>query len=290
MEDLSARGRGVATTIEGAIDAIFGRWPWWPWSVLGLIVAGGVAGAALAPLVQGMFPAHVAALGTAACAGYGIVVAALVSVAPRGVRLFALGRSLARRPGEEAASWWPLTLLAAALRPTPVLRLTPQEFSAAMTAASNQARTILTDRFWPAYIVAFVAPVLGLMTAWANGARVHVRMEGGPVAQVYPALVAAVSPPMVATIGASLALMVVVAVLDQLTKRLLARWTGVVEPGDAGLDAVRAMLGGEEADGRGSEGAAVQATENPSARLATRVSMALSPNPARWSGAAPTTR
>ena len=126
---------------------------------------------------------------------------------------------IARRPTTIDGAWWPLDLLVAALATTPMLRRTPEEFTTAVTAASGQARSLLADRLWPAWTAAFVAPVLGLITAWQNGSRVQVRLQQGEeVATVFPAFIAQVSPPMVATIAASLALMVTLVAIDQWTK------------------------------------------------------------------------
>jgi hypothetical protein len=225
------------------VDAVFGRWPAWPWSVLALLLAGGVLGLVAAPAQRRVGAIDPAALGAAACAGYGIVVAALVSLVPRVGRLVTLWGGIARRPTAIDGTWWPLDLLAAALATTPMLRRTPEEFTAAVTAAGGQARSLLADRLWPAWTAAFVVPVLGLITAWQNGSRVQVRLQQGEdVATVFPAFIAQVSPPMVATIAASLALMVTLVAIDQWTKALLRRWTGVVDVTDGEHPAVVARL------------------------------------------------
>jgi hypothetical protein len=235
----SKSGRGFPVSVRGVVDVIFGRWPAWPWSVVLLIAAGGIAGAAVAPALRAWAPDRAAAFGTAACAGYGLVAAALMSLLPRAGRLLALQRAVRRRPAAVEASWWPLELLAAALRSTPTLRRTLEEFNTAVSAAVGQARTILADRLWPAWVAAFIAPVLGLMTAWHNGAQVQMRMNDGTApAQVVPAFIAQVSPPMVATIAASLALVVAIVALDQWTKILLVKWRGIVEATDGNHPAI----------------------------------------------------
>lgn len=218
-------------TIRGAVDGVFGRWPAWPWSMVALIVAGGIAGAAAAPALRSARVASVAALGTLACAGYGVVLAGIVAVLPRVVMVLRLAGGAARRPATIDDSWWPLRLLPAALVSTP--RWTDDEFRTAVAAAAERMRGILADRLWPVWAAAFVAPVLGLMTAWQNGGRVQLAM--GPdadAATVFPALVTQVSPPMVGTIAAALVLMVIVVAVDQWTKVLVGEWREVVMPAD----------------------------------------------------------
>jgi len=241
-----AEGRSIL----GAVDAIFGRWPAWPWSVLALITGGGVAGAACLPILRGRGLTGPYAVGAAEAAGYGIVAAAVGSLLPRVVRLLVLRRGLARPRDGITADWWPLSLLATALERTPRLRRTEQEFEAAVAAAGGQARSILAYRLWPACVTCFTAPVLGLVTAWQTGARV-LRLQG-EAADLYPAFVAQVSPPMVGTISASLALMIAVVIVDQSTKGLLQRWSGIVEPGDAEHESVVARLGQEDVDASGA--------------------------------------
>ncbi len=239
--------RAGATSLRSAVDEVFGRWPAWPWSVLGLIVAGGVVGLVAGSALGGTDEASRAALGKSACAGYGLVAAAVLSLLPRVVKLAMLSQGVTRRPATVDNSWWPLKLLAPALVGTPKLRRTPQEFKSAVAAAGGQARSILADRLWAAWVVAFVAPVLGLITAWQNGARVQLRLQQGEdVAAVFPAIIAQVSPPMVATIAVSLALMVAIVVIDQWTKGLLRRWSGIVEPADGEHQCVIERLGREE--------------------------------------------
>lgn len=239
MADAMTTERAGAPSLRREVDAVFGCWPAWPWSVLAFVLAGGVVGLVAAPALRRAGVIDPAALGGAACAGYGIVVAALVSVLPRVGRLVTLWGGIARRPTTIDRAWWPLDLLVAALATTPMLRRTPEEFTTAVMAASGQARSLLADRLWPAWTAAFAAPVLGLITAWQNGSRVQVRLQQGEeVATVFPAFIAQVSPPMVATIAASLALMVTLVAIDQWTKALLRRWTGIVDVTDGEHPAV----------------------------------------------------
>jgi hypothetical protein len=247
MVVVAEQKRADATSLRGVVDEVFGRWPAWPWSVLGLIVAGGVVGLVAGSALGGTGEESRAALGKAACAGYGLVVAAMLSLLPRVGKLAMLWRGVARRPAAIDDSWWPLKLLAPALVATPSLRRTQQEFKSAVATAGGQIRSILADRLWPAWVVAFVAPVLGLITAWQNGARVQLRLQQGEdVATVFPAVIAQVSPPMVATIAASLTLMVAIVLIDQLTKGLLRRWSGIVETSDGEHQCVIDRLGREE--------------------------------------------
>lgn len=247
MAVVAEKKRAGATSLRGVVDDVFGHWPAWPWSVLGLIVAGGVVGLVAGSALGGTGEESRAALGKAACAGYGLVVAAMLSLLPRVGKLAMLWRGVVRRPAAIDDSWWPLKLLAPSIAATPSLRRTPQEFKSAVAAAGGQTRSILADRLWPAWVVAFVAPVLGLITAWQNGAKVQLRLQQGEeVATVFPAFIAQVSPPMVATIAASLTLMVAIIVIDQWTKGLLRRWSGIVEASDGEHQCVIDRLGREE--------------------------------------------
>jgi len=188
-----------------------------------------------------------AALGAAASVGYGLVAAAIVSLLPRLGTLAWLSRGVMRRPTAIGEDWWPLQLLGPALVATPKLRRTREEFRFAVDSAGGHARSMLADRLWPAWVVAFVAPALGLITAWQNGARVQVRLQQGEeIATVFPAFIAQVSPPMVATIGSSLILMVMIVVTDQWTKGILSRWCGVVEHDDGEHPVVLALLGRDD--------------------------------------------
>lgn len=255
MTSDATSGRGFPGSIRGVIDIIFGRWPAWPWSVLAVIAIGGVAGAASARIVfdSGRFSAS--ASGPFACAAYGIVAAALLTLLPRLWQLLRLQPQVVRRPATPDESWWPLELLAAALRSTPTSRRTHEEFHAAIAAAVGEARTVLAERLWPAWVAAFVAPVFGLLAAWTSGAQVVARIgENSGPDEVLPAFLAVVSPPMVATIAASLVLMLAVVVTDQLTKRVLVRWGGSVHAADGDHPAVRERLDGSRPASRDDEG------------------------------------
>jgi len=208
------QSRSEGYTLGRAVNEIFGRPPGWPWSIVAWIAAGGVVGAIVAGLLApAAGPPH-PALRWAACAGYGVVVASLIVVLPRAVRLATLRVSLAKRPADDSGerAWWPLQLLTAALRGTSTLRLTRQDFDAAVNRAWPTARSILVQRFWPAWVAAFVVPLR----------------------QFVPQ----VSPPMVATIAAALVLMVVLAVVDQLTAGLLQHWSRAVQFSDHGSEVV----------------------------------------------------
>jgi hypothetical protein len=239
--------RDRSASLHGAIDAVFGRWPAWPWSVLALIVAGGFLGAFVVPALRAATAASPAALGRYAGAGYGIVLVAFGVLFTRAARLLLLQSRIARRPGQFNEGWWPLRLLPAALASTPTLRLTNGEFAAAVDAMSEKARTVLAHRLWPIWAVAFTAPVLGLITAWQNGGTVQMRVrQDDTPATLLPAIISQVSPPMVATIAASLVLMVAVVMIDQWTKSLLHRWRLVVEQADSQHPAVVSQLGHED--------------------------------------------
>lgn len=234
--------REATASIRRSTDEIFGRWPLWPWSVFMLIAAGGLVGAA-ASTAHFAGSLNVAARGTFACAGYGMVTAAFLSLLPRIGKLLLLQRAAMRRPAAIDDSWWPLRLLPAALAATPTLRRTPEEFAAAVVAAGREVRAILAHRLWPAWTVAFIAPVLGLMTAWQNGATIQMRLRpSDEPGEVLPALISQVSPPMVATIGVSLALMVALVAIDQWTRGLLQRWRGVLEVADGSHPSVVGKL------------------------------------------------
>ena len=141
-------GATVKNKHEGAIalcesvNEIFGRWPLWPWTVLGLIVAGGGVGLANGPTLRGFGESGSAALGSAACAGYGMVAAAMLSLLPRLAKLALLQRNIIRRPTSVEDSWWPLKLLGPALLATPSLRRTPEEFRFAVDSLDPVRSTL----------------------------------------------------------------------------------------------------------------------------------------------------
>lgn len=249
MTSASGSFRDEGYTVPKAVNDVFGRWPAWPWSAIVAITLGGVSGATASTLLIPADTMPSSAFRWAACAGYGILLAALATVLPRAGRLLALGSALSRRPAEEASDrpWWPLPLLAAALRQTPTLRLTHQDFAAAVTQTVGEARSLLTYRLWPACVAGFVAPVLGLLSAWESGSQVELK-PGEDSAAVYMRVLPQVSPPMLATISASLVLMIVLVVLDQLTKGLLQKWAAAVTLTDANSEFVQTLIGSGRTD------------------------------------------
>jgi hypothetical protein len=238
-------------TISRAVGDVFGRWPFWPWSVIALIGLGGAVGAAASIWFAPSEGPPRPELRWGACTAYGIVLAALVSVLPRIAKLFALRWALGHRPPRDMRDghWWPLQLLAAALRQTPPLRMTQQDFSGAVSRAASEARSLLSHRLWPACVAGFVVPVLGLLSAWESGAQMQVK-PGDDSAAVYVQVLPQISPPMVATIAAGLSLMIVLAVIDQFTKGLLQHWADTVVLADAGSEFVKSLIG----EGRAPEG------------------------------------
>jgi hypothetical protein len=230
-------------TLHRAIDEVFGVVPLWPWSSISAIMCGGLIGAAVATALQARGAAPPPALRWAACAGYGILIAALLTVLPRAFRLFVLRGSLAQRPPDDGGDrpWWPLRLLAAALRGTPATRRTHQDFTAAVDRAGPEARSILAHRFWPAVLAAVMAPVLGLLSAWEAGKQVEA-IPGETAGDVLMRFVPQVCPPMVATISASLVLMACLAMLDQWTKGLLQRWVATIRLTDGETKTVQDLL------------------------------------------------
>lgn len=236
-----SRSRQASYTLDRAVDEVFGRLPLWPWSAIAVIVLGGVVGGTALPKMTAAGPAF----RWAACAGYGAVAAALLTALPLSLRVVRLRAALAKRPPEDErdVDWWPLRLLAAALRGTPdATRRTQQDFSTAVERAAASARGIVSYRLWPAWVAAFVAPVLGLLSAWEAGKQIDVR-DADTTGQVLAQFVPQVSPPMVATIAAALGLMVVLAILDQVTKGLLGRWATAVVLSDGRTAAVRDLAG-----------------------------------------------
>lgn len=244
MASASRSYRDEGYTVPRAINDVFGRWPAWPWSVLVLIVLGGVAGATASTLLAGPDAVPSPALRWAACTGYGALLAAFVTTLPRAVKLLSLRSAVGRRPAADNVDppWWPLRLLAAALRQTPTLRLTQQDFSGAVGQAAGEARSLLTYRLWPACVAGFVAPVFGLLSAWESGSQVELK-PGEDAASIYMRVLPQVSPPMVAAISAALVLMIVLAMLDQFTKGLLQKWATTVTLADANSDFVQRTIG-----------------------------------------------
>lgn len=224
---------------EAAVAVVAG--PNRAWLAAVLIVACGVGGAVMASTM----PVESEAWRPWACAGYGIAVGGLLTLLPRFVSLFARGAALNRRPAADDPSrpWWPLPLLASALRDTPVLRRTADDFRTAVNGFVPQARGLLGQRLWPACVAAFAAPVFGLVSAcisWKEHLPEAVRLAREAVADVKPPpeeVVPAVSWgavawPMIITITLSFVLMLAIVLADQLARRLLQRWALAVRPLD----------------------------------------------------------
>jgi len=232
---------------EAAIVTVVGPNRAW-WSAA-WIVACGVGAAGLAILR----PPTWEALRPWACAGYGVAIGGLISIVPRFVSLFALGSTLNRRPATEdpARPWWPLRLVVSALRDTPSLRRTADDFRTAVQGFGAQARGLLGQRLWPACVAAFVAPALGLVSAWLSW-KVHlpeaVRLakEAGlksDRSEVVPVVDwSVVAWPMVITIVLSLGLILAVVLADQVARRLFQRWAESVRPLDADSQFVQERL------------------------------------------------
>lgn len=239
----ASSSRDAGSPLHRATDDVFGTLPLWPWSAIAVIVTGGIVGALTASSLAPRDGLPHPALRWAACAGYGIVTAALITILSRAGRLLGLRASLSRRPPDDGGErpWWPLRLLAAALRGTPATRRTQQDFTAAVDRAGPEARAILAHRLWPALVTAFVAPVLGLLSAWEAGKQIDT-VPGETAGEVLMRFVPQVSPPMVATIAASLALMTCLAVLDQWTKGLLQRWATTMRLTDGETETVKRLL------------------------------------------------
>lgn len=251
----SGSGRTDGYTLERAVNDVFGRMPLWPASACVLIVMGGIVAAGSADRLRSVAPLHESALRWGACAAYGIVVVALLLTVPRMARLVRLARSLGRRPANDGGDdpWWPLRLLAAALHPAPAGPRTPEAFIAATGRVVAYARSMLAYRLWPSCVAAFVAPALGLLSAWEAGRQV-VLGGGGQTPDIFMQLVPQVSPPMVATIGVGLGLMLVLAIVDLATKSLLLRWGTTMTLADAETVACRRLLRGHGGDARRDDG------------------------------------
>jgi len=219
------------------------------WLAAAFILACGLGGAGLAILR----PSAREPLRPLACAGYGLAIGGLLSVLPRFVSLLALGSAINRRPATEdpARPWWPLQLVASALRDTPSLRRTADDFRTAVQGFVPEARGLLGQRLWPACVAAFAAPVLGLVSAWVSWSvhlpeAVRLAQERGlesDQTEVLPVVDwSVVAWPMIITIGLSLAVMLAVVLADQLARRLFQRWTEAVRPLDADSQYVQERL------------------------------------------------
>jgi|GEM_PF-2738658 len=225
-------------TAEAAISTVAG--PNRAWLAAAMIVACSLGAAGLATLK----PSTWEVVRPLACAGYGLAIGGLLSVLPRFVSLFALGSTLNRRPATEdrAPPWWPLHLVASALRDTPSLRRTADDFRTAVQGFVPQARGLLGQRLWPACVAAFAAPVLGLVSAWVSWSvhlpeAVRLAQEQGletDQTEVVPVVDwSVVAWPMIITIALSLVLMLAVVLADQLSRRLFQRWAESVRPLDS---------------------------------------------------------
>lgn len=180
-----------------------------------------------------------------ACAGYGVAAGALMTLLPRALKVGSLNTTLSRRPSVESASnadsWWPLRLVTAALRHTPLLRMTAQDFTTSTASLVDEVRGLLSQRLWPACAAAFTAPVLGLVSAWLTWGHSISFIDRQTIdAAAVP--FGAVAWPMILTILAGLAVMLAVVVVDQMTRALLQRWSTSMRLEDAAAPAVQAGL------------------------------------------------
>jgi hypothetical protein len=238
------RGAATDSTLSDAIRDVFGTgraivaWT--------CIVAGGAAGWVLSGLLSRSAEAPREWLRPWACVGYGIALGASVAILPLAWRIMQLGATVSRRPSPEAASdpartWWPLRLVAAALRNTPVLRMTAQDFTAATGWFAAEARGLISHRLWPACAAAFAAPVFGLVSAWLSWGRSIDSAATRPVDAIAVPL-GDVAWPMAFTILAGCVVMLGVVLVDQMTRGLLQRWSTIVIPQDVETAAVQARL------------------------------------------------
>ena len=237
----------VELTPEAAVASVVG--PNRVWLSAVLILGCGLAGAACAGVISSSWEG----LRAWACAGYGVAIGGLLSLLPRFLSLGVAGAALRRHPAgdDPSGAGWPLRLVASALRDTPSLRRTADDFRAAVNAFVPLARGLLSQRLWPACVAAFTAPVLGLVSAWVSWKfllpeAVRLAKAQGreaKLATVVPAVSwEAVAWPMIITIGLSLLLMVAIVLADQLTRQLLQRWAATIGPLDADLPFVEARL------------------------------------------------
>lgn len=240
MDSTTSRQESAAETLGRTLDHVFGRWPLWPWTVMGVIGGSGLLAMASARFFAPEDSAPNPALRWAALAGYGLTVGCFLVLVPRMLKLQQLQRALRVRPVVES-EWWPYRLLASALLDVPALRATPEDFGAAVDRTRARARSVLAGQLWPVVTTAFIVPVLGLLSAWESGAKVVFVGEPEPSA-MYAELLPQIAPPMVATILVSLVLMVVLVGVDQWTKSLLAEWGESVRFEDVGEPAVQGQL------------------------------------------------
>jgi hypothetical protein len=234
--------------LTSAVNAVFG--PGRPAAAAAVIVMAGLVGWCAGVRQDGMNANSQEWLRPWACAGYGIAFGGVLTLGPRVLRIAKLRAELLRRPAVEAPSsidrpWWPLCLLPGALRHTPLLRMTVQDFTSATTTLANEVRALLAQRLWPACVAAFTAPVLGLVSAWWAWGHAMSAVEREATVAAVPLLM--VASPMVFTILAGLAVMLAAVVVDQMTRGLLQRWSATLLVEDAMAPVVRARL--EATDG-----------------------------------------
>jgi hypothetical protein len=229
-----------------AIGDVFGSWrPAVSW---GLIIACGVAGWCAAPWFVGSGEAAREWLRPWACAGYGIAAGGLLTLLPRAWKLMQLNATLSRRPSpeilaDEVGGWWPIRLVAAALRYTPLLRMTAQDFAVATAGLVGEVRGLLAHRSWPACAAAFTAPVFGLVSAWLTwGRSINAVDIDRQAVDAMAAPFGVVAWPMIFTILAGLMVMLAVVVIDQMTCGLMQRWSTNVRFEDAAAPGVQARL------------------------------------------------
>jgi hypothetical protein len=248
----------LATSASLSADRAVGE-VWGParlWLSLATVVAGGCVGGALAAVMPQAGEGGAVsgdAFRTCECVGYGIACGGILTLLPRLVSLARLGRGLSRRPSADATGrpWWPLVLVASALRDTPALRRTSEDFRSAVTGFVPQARGLLSQRLWPACAAAFTAPVLGLISAllaWQDylperQRQALERAQPGESVVIVPDIEwGSVATPMIGTIALSLALMLGVVAVDQLTRLLLQRWSSSIQLVDADSPLVQERL------------------------------------------------
>jgi MFS family permease len=253
MSQQSASRRDPLSS-EAAVNEVWGASR--SWLALAVILVGGAVGWGVAVTLPGAGAAASSGgewLRPWACAGYGLAVGGLVALLPRLASLVSLGRRLPHRPAAEDAGrpWWPLPLLASALRETPALRRTPEDFRLGVAGFVAQARSLLAQRLWPACLVAFAVPVFGLISSWISW-QVHLpeairraqeQAQPGESVIVTPAVDwGGVAAPMIVSISLALVLMLGIVLVDQLTRRLLLRWAATVRMLDAESPLVQERL------------------------------------------------
>jgi len=92
-------------SLTNVLAETFGRWPGWPWSVLGVIVGSGLIGLVIARLVAPSEPAPNPALGWAAVTGYGLAIGSFFTLIPRMLKLQQCSRDLSQWPSDQSDCW-----------------------------------------------------------------------------------------------------------------------------------------------------------------------------------------